>query len=59
LINAGTCHLSLEMGGDTLHNDVGFLKLRGCPLHEGYTVPYLRVMKARSRELPHTLGRCR
>jgi len=41
----GTCHLSLEMGGDTLHNDVGFLKLRGCPLHEGYTVPYLRVMK--------------
>jgi hypothetical protein len=47
------------MGGDTLHNDVGFLKLRGCPLHEGYTVPYLRVMKARSRELPHTLGRCR
>lgn len=32
-------------GGDTLHHDVGYLKLRGCPVKEGYTVPYLRVMK--------------
>ena len=33
------------MGGDKLHYDFGMLRLRGCPLHEGYTVPYLRLMK--------------
>jgi hypothetical protein len=35
----------VRSGGDTLHHDVGFLKLRGCPVKEGYTVPYLRIMK--------------
>eukprot|EP00967_Tisochrysis_lutea_P155916 scaffold313050_cov41-Tisochrysis_lutea.AAC.1 len=43
--DGGTCLLTLEMGGDTLHHDVGYLKLRGCPVKEGYTVPYLRIMK--------------
>jgi len=42
----GTCHLTLELDGETAHNDVGFLRLRGCPLHQGYTVPYLRIMKS-------------
>jgi len=39
------CDEALVLGGDTLHYDFGMVKLRGCPLHEGYTIPYLRLMK--------------
>lgn len=39
------CDEALFLGGDTLHYDFGMVKLRGCPLHEAYTIPYLRLMK--------------
>jgi len=40
-----TCYLTLEIGGDALHHDIGMVRMRGCPVSEGYTIPYLRVMK--------------
>lgn len=35
--NGGACRLSLELGGPTLHHDIGMLRLRGCPVGDGYT----------------------
>lgn len=43
--SGGACKLSLELGGPTLHHDIGMLRLRGCPLGLSYTAPYLRIMK--------------
>lgn len=34
----GACKISLQLGGDVLHQDVGMLRLRGCPAKQGYTV---------------------
>jgi hypothetical protein len=45
---ASGCDETLYLGGDTtnsLHYDFGMARLRGCPLQEGYTIAYLRLMK--------------